>query len=105
MDASVQSHTNAYNNSTFSLGSTSVTNSLTASEYTTSTSSTVPGLGELSGRAILALGKVTLRGAEYVIIRGRLEFISAKLPHLNVDQIPGIEQMYDDVLELSRCVQ
>jgi hypothetical protein len=92
----------AYNNSTFSLGSMSATNSLTASEYTTSTSSTVPGLGELSGRAILALGKVTLRGTEYVIIRRRLEAISAKFPHLNIDQIPGIREMYDDVLELSR---
>jgi hypothetical protein len=102
MDVLARSQTYAYNDSTFSLGSTSVTNSLTASECTTTTSSTVPGLGELSGRAILALGKVTLRGAEYVIIRRRLEVISVKFPHLNVDRIPGIEQMYDDVLELSR---
>jgi hypothetical protein len=104
MNAFAQSRTYAYNDSTFSLGSTSMTNSLTSSECTTSTSSTVPGLGELSGKAILALGRVTLRGAEYVIIRRRLEAISAKFPHLNVDQTPGIEQMYDDVLELSRFV-
>lgn len=88
----------------FSLGSASVVDSELSSDGTTTTSSTVPGLGEISGRAILALGKVTLRGAEYVIIRRRLDAISAKFPHANGDRIPGIEQMYDDILELSRFV-
>lgn len=76
-----------------------------SSNGTTITSSTVPGLGEISGRAILALGKVALRGAEYIIIRRRLDTISAKFPHHNADRIPGIEQMYDDILELSRFVR
>lgn len=93
----------SYNASTPSLGTTSVTTSLSLSDCTATTSSTVPGLGEISGRAILALGKVTLRGAEYVIIRRRLDTISVKFPHRNTGRILGIDQMYKDVLELSRC--
>lgn len=101
----IQTRDWAYSASASSLGSVSVTSSLSPSDCTTTTSSTVPGLGEFSGRAILALGKLTLRGAEYVILRRRLDVISAKFPHQNTDKFLGIDQMYKDILEFSRCVQ
>lgn len=71
---------------------------------TTSTTLTVPGPGAISGKAILALGKATLRGTEYLIVRRRLQIIASKFPCKDTDVIPGIEGLYDDVLELSRSV-
>lgn len=64
--------------------------------------STIPGPGALSGKAILALGKGTLRVAEHILIRRRLSVISSKFPHKNDTRLEGINQMYDDLLELSR---
>lgn len=104
MNTLTQSQTYSYNDSMFSLGSPSVSGSEVSSDGTAITSSTIPGLGEISGRAILALGKFTLRGAEYLVIRRRLDTISANFPHRNANQITGIEQMYNDILELSRFV-
>jgi hypothetical protein len=74
----------------------------TISDQTISTTYTIPGPGSLSGKAILALGKATLRGAETLIIRQRLRVISSNFPHKNGDNIKGIERMYEDILELSR---
>jgi hypothetical protein len=71
---------------------------------TSSSGSTTPGPGALSGKVILALGKLTLRGADYLIIRRRLHVISSNFPHSNETNIKGLEQMYDDILELSRSV-
>ncbi|KAF9466981.1 hypothetical protein BDZ94DRAFT_95506 [Collybia nuda] len=100
----IQSSVYPYNESLPSLESTSITDSLAelSSDGTTTTSATVPGLGVISGRAILALGNFTLRGAEYVIIRRRLNTIASNFPHRNTCHIQGIDQMYRDILELSR---
>ncbi|KAG6819597.1 hypothetical protein H0H93_010438 [Arthromyces matolae] len=78
----------------------SIESTLTSS--TTLTRSTVPGPGALSGKAILALGKFTLRGAEFVIIRRRLNVLSSKFPLKDDSTIKGIDGMYGDLLELSR---
>lgn len=78
--------------------------SLSIRTSTTSSGSTIRGIGELSGKAILALGKATLRGADYLSIRRRLIMISSKFPHTNADSIGGVTQMYEDLLELSRWV-
>ncbi|KAJ7194929.1 hypothetical protein GGX14DRAFT_404288 [Mycena pura] len=48
--------------------------------YTTTSSSTIWGPGALAGKAILALGKATVRAAERVIILRRLATIRAHLP-------------------------
>ncbi|KAG6830559.1 hypothetical protein H0H87_007667 [Tephrocybe sp. NHM501043] len=77
-----------------SSSSTSLYSSVTSSTaVTSSSSSTVPGPGALSGKAILALGKVTLRGAEFIIIRRRLKVIESKFPILNSANVKGIEGM------------
>ncbi|THU91065.1 hypothetical protein K435DRAFT_244671 [Dendrothele bispora CBS 962.96] len=66
--------------------------------------STIVGPGSLSGRAVLALGKVTLKGVERVIIARRLSTISSKFPHSNISgtKIKGLKDMYADLLEISR---
>ncbi|KAG6911427.1 hypothetical protein DXG01_016524 [Tephrocybe rancida] len=76
------------------------TNSTDAFSISTS-GSTIPGPGALSGKAILALGKATLRGAEFIIIRRRLNAIAGKFPLADAVNIKGLEGMYDDLLELS----
>lgn len=81
---------------------TSQSKTLSTTNYTDSTTHTIPGPGALSGKAILALGKATLRGAEIIIIRRRLQVISSKFPHWNFDNIKGIERMYRDIMEFSR---
>ncbi|KAF9463090.1 hypothetical protein BDZ94DRAFT_1260035 [Collybia nuda] len=88
-------------NNTSTLSFSTFTSS-NGSTNTTSTTSTVPGPGAMSGKAILALGKATLRGAEYIIIRSRLQVIASKLPCEDTAYVAGIEEIYDDVLELSR---
>ncbi|RDB20023.1 hypothetical protein Hypma_013045 [Hypsizygus marmoreus] len=92
------------NTSSFSLTSqaTSAFTSSSALTSSTSSGSTIPGLGALSGKAILALGKVTLRGAEYIVIQRRLANITSKFPHTGAANIKNIEHIYDDLLELSR---
>lgn len=91
------------NNSMHSLVEiSSETSTLSTTDLTYSTSHTIPGPGALSGKAIHALGRATLRGAEYLIVRGRFQVISSKFPHMNSDDIKGIERMYEEVLELSR---
>ncbi|KAF9466980.1 hypothetical protein BDZ94DRAFT_1233509 [Collybia nuda] len=80
----------------------SATDSWRPSNYMTTTSSTIPGLGAISSRVILSLGKATLRGAEFIITRQRLNTISAEFPHQNTDRIVGLDSMYEDILELSR---
>ncbi|KAG6911430.1 hypothetical protein DXG01_016527 [Tephrocybe rancida] len=82
-------------------GDESFTNSTDAFSHSTS-GSTIPGPGALSGKAILALGKATLRGAEFIIIRRRLNAIAGKFPLPDTVNIKGLEEMYDDLLELSR---
>ncbi|KAF9458476.1 hypothetical protein BDZ94DRAFT_1239966 [Collybia nuda] len=75
---------------------------LSTTTDTDSTSRTIPGPGALSGKAVLALGKATLHGAEVIIIRRRVQVISSKFPHKDEDNVKGIESMYEDILELSR---
>ncbi|KAJ7620413.1 hypothetical protein FB45DRAFT_150575 [Roridomyces roridus] len=72
-----------------------------ASLYTESTiPTTVWGPGTLAGRAIMALGEVTLKGLDRLIdrearaIEKRLQGIQSSAPHLTTD-------MYDDLVELS----
>lgn len=99
MNNRIQGLAPLWNNSAISLA-----NTLSTTNYTDSTSRTVPGPGALSGKAILALGKATLRGAESLIIRRKFQIISSKFPHRDDDNIKGIGKMYEDILELSRHV-
>ncbi|KAJ6568982.1 hypothetical protein B0H19DRAFT_1134371 [Mycena capillaripes] len=72
-----------------------------SSVYTTTSSSTQWGPGALAGKAILAMGKAVVRNAEYLIVRRRLSAIQAVLPCAD-DQGGNLEEMFNDLLELSR---
>lgn len=92
----------SFNDSTYSLALSSLIDTLSISNCSATTSETVPGPGALSGKAIRALGKATLRGAEKLIIWRKAQAINAKFPHNNGDDFLGAKSMYEDVLELSR---
>lgn len=81
-----------------------IENDSQSSQYTTTTDSTIPGPGALGGKAIKALGKLTIRGIDRVIINARLRSITAKFPHSNeqASGIKGIREMYNVILELCR---
>jgi hypothetical protein len=64
------------------------------------TDETVPGIGSLSGKALLIVGNGVLRGINYAIARGRLKVIASKFSAMKGDP-SGIENMYDDLLEFS----
>lgn len=81
--------------------------SVSSSLYTTTSSRTQWGPGALTGKAILALGKATLRGAERVVIFRRMATIKAHLPYYDNDGVRGtargfMDGIFDDLLELSR---
>ncbi|KAJ6605344.1 hypothetical protein DFH09DRAFT_1067619 [Mycena vulgaris] len=69
--------------------------------YTTTSSSTQWGPGALAGKAILAMGKAVVRGADYILISRRVATIKAAMPCLD-GQSRSLEMMFDDLLELSR---
>ncbi|KAJ7038699.1 hypothetical protein C8F04DRAFT_1179379 [Mycena alexandri] len=73
--------------------------------YTTTTSKTQWGPGSLAGKAILAMGKATIRGAERVVIFKRMTTIQAHLPCWD-ERADGdtsfMDRVFDDLLELSR---
>ncbi|KAJ6612855.1 hypothetical protein B0H10DRAFT_2222745 [Mycena sp. CBHHK59/15] len=82
--------------------------SLTASStYETtsgSSSSTVPGPGALTGKAIKALGRVTIRGIDHFVILRQLSVIAHHFPLMDEKAavIKHIEEIYDHTLEFSR---
>ncbi|KAJ6569148.1 hypothetical protein B0H19DRAFT_1373436 [Mycena capillaripes] len=75
------------------------------SMYTTTSSRTQWGPGALAGRAILALGKATIRGAERVVIFKRMATIRESLPCYDERggaDTPFMDRIFDDLVELSR---
>ncbi|KAJ7887306.1 hypothetical protein B0H14DRAFT_3127662 [Mycena olivaceomarginata] len=72
------------------------------SVYTTTSSSTQWGPGALTGKAILAMGKAIVRGAEHLIIVRRLAAIKAVMPCKDNNDDLRIASMFADLLELSR---
>ncbi|KIK61126.1 hypothetical protein GYMLUDRAFT_243799 [Collybiopsis luxurians FD-317 M1] len=77
-----------------------------SSDFSTATSissvSTFVGHGSLSGKLIYKLGKLALKGVENVVISRRLSSISSHFPHKRLANIPELNEMYRDLLELSR---
>ncbi|KAJ7035942.1 hypothetical protein C8F04DRAFT_1341092 [Mycena alexandri] len=84
---------------TFAASRTSLSGS---SLYTTTSSSTQWGPGAVAGKAIRAMGKAVVRGAEYFVISRRLSGIKAAMPCSDDEKRPNVQQMFFDVLELSR---
>ncbi|KAJ6459665.1 hypothetical protein C8R45DRAFT_1221372 [Mycena sanguinolenta] len=73
--------------------------------YTTTSSKTAWGPGTLTGRAILALGKAAIRGAERVVIAKRISIMRSHLPCLEERAGPHtsfMDGVFDDLVELSR---
>ena len=86
-----------------SSAATTATSNNTATIYTTTSGKTYPGIGSLSGRYIHRLGQAILHSVEgVVVIPRRLSYIQSLCPLL--DNIPpqDVDQIYDDLLELSR---
>lgn len=71
-----------------------------------SSTSTVPGPGALTGKALKALGKVTLRGLDRIVMAKHLSTVVHSFPHTDKEaaNIQSIQEIYDDLLEFSRCV-
>lgn len=87
--------------------SSSARDSLTATSLYTTTgtsASFTAGPGELTGRGLNAFGKMALSGVRSIIVRRRLQTISSNIPHADNTTIPGLGEMYNDLLELSRYV-
>ncbi|KAJ7660871.1 Alpha/Beta hydrolase protein [Mycena polygramma] len=72
--------------------------------YTTTSSKTQWGPGALAGKAILALGKATIRGAERVVIFKRMMVLREHLPCYDEGGAANsfMDRIFDDLLELSR---
>jgi hypothetical protein len=71
---------------------------------TDASSDTVTGLGILSGRMVLGLGDAIKRGVENISIRKKLGMIVSIYPHDDDAPPENIGRLYDDLLELSRCI-
>lgn len=86
--------------------SISLLSSSPSTEYTTSgsSSSTIPGPGAITGKAVKALGRATLRGFDRIIIAKHLATITRIFPHTDEEgsHIRNINSTYDDLLEFSR---
>jgi hypothetical protein len=74
------------------------------SSTTDTSSDTVTGLGSISGRVVLGLGEVILRGLDNLVILQKLEVIKSAFPHDDNTVPDNIGTLYDNVLELSRYV-
>ncbi|KAJ7250182.1 hypothetical protein B0H12DRAFT_1121125 [Mycena haematopus] len=73
--------------------------------YTTTSSKTEWGPGALAGKAILALGKAAIRGAERVVISKRMAILRVHLPCSEERAGPHtsfMDEVFDDLVELSR---
>ena len=56
----------------------------------------------VAGDAIYAFGELQLCGIEFIVIQLRLVAIRRLFPHENIAQIDGLEEAYDQLLELTR---
>ncbi|KAJ3722517.1 hypothetical protein C8R42DRAFT_709597 [Lentinula raphanica] len=91
---------------TMSTYSASESSSIYTNTDTFTSSSTIPGLGSLSGKAIKRFGSAVVNGVDAILIRRRLVQIEDSLgPTSNsIAEASVVESLYDDLLELSRPV-
>jgi hypothetical protein len=75
-----------------------------SSDNTVTSSSTIWGPGAVTGKALLAFGKATLRGATAIVIQTRLQVLKSQFPQTDGDESPTIPKAYRDMLELTRHV-
>ncbi|KAJ3997715.1 G-protein alpha subunit-domain-containing protein [Lentinula boryana] len=84
----------------------SETSSIFTSTGTLTSSSTVPGLGALSGKAIKRFGSAVVNGVDAILIRRRLAQIEDHFAQKTdgTVQSDALKSLYSDLLELSRPV-
>jgi hypothetical protein len=80
------------------------TPSIAITVTTDTSTNTVSGLGTLSGRVAFGLGKAVIRGADNLVVRRKLGIIMSVYPHDDDTAPENIGTLYDDLLELSRCM-
>ncbi|KAG6836025.1 hypothetical protein H0H93_012170 [Arthromyces matolae] len=81
--------------------------SISSANYDTtpgSSTTTVPGPGALTGKAVKALGAVTLKGFELLVMARHWAAITHAFPHTDDQALRTrrIDDLYDDLLEFSR---
>jgi hypothetical protein len=101
--AKPQYPTAAQNPSLISFQSTTAP-SETSTSLSATSSSTILGIGSLTGKALVAFGKAVLRNASAVVIQTRLQTLKPYFPHEDSYESPNIPIVYRDALELSRYV-
>lgn len=78
------------------------TSTLLTSESSSSGDGTEAGLGTLSGRAVMAVGELFLRGMESVAMRQKLNELRRVFPHDDRRTGDEMEGHYRNLIELSR---
>jgi len=78
------------------ISSLSPTNDSTSTEW---------GPGTIFGRVLLGFGEAVKDGFDNIIIRRRLNTLNSLFSHEQSFPSTNLSQIYDDVLELSRCVR
>lgn len=69
-----------------------------------STASFVQDLGMSSGRAICSFSKFQIRVLRRIWSVYRQRIIGARFPHVEGAALEGLDKMYDDLIDFSRCV-
>ena len=76
-------------------------------EFSNSESATLPtepGIGMVLGRVLQSFGESVQRGVDKVIAKGKIHAALKMFPHDNKLVSENLEEAYDNVLEVSRCV-
>jgi hypothetical protein len=60
-----------------------------------------PGIGNLAGKALLALAKAEIRAMRWVWARYRRQVISSRIPHYEGADVTGLEGMYDVLVDFA----
>jgi hypothetical protein len=68
------------------------------------TSPTEPGPGMVLGRILQSFGEIVQRGMDKVIAKGKIHAALKMFPHDNKLISKDLEEAYDVLLEVSRCV-
>jgi hypothetical protein len=91
--------------STISSSTSTAERSATVSDQWTFTTqgSFYPGLGSISGKALLAFGKAEIAGIRWIWVQMRKRIISPKVPYRSPSGIPAnADLIFDDLLDFCR---
>jgi hypothetical protein len=69
-----------------------------------SSDSSVPNIGSVTGRAVFGLGELILQRVEPLVLRRKLWAIKSKIHGKNLGNSREAQRTFDELLELSRFV-